>query len=224
MIFNVSSDDLQMKIAPVKGDYEISISDVFAPNDLDKVQSISEDKLLSALPHKYRAALTHIDEVLTWTSNENQVAFSTTYEPTGNSLKVYTDFPYNGRSFSLRTEDDLTEYTYTASGKNITFASALPKGTKVFVAYDHQSADEFLMLKEMVIQMMAIEISRRLYFHRDNEASQRFVSWQEEIDAMINAFHKGTLGVHQIDALILVNDPSTHSEVVEDFYANVLRW
>lgn len=221
-VFNITVQDIQGRISPLRGDYEVDLNTALDPNELSELIAIAEDRVLSALPHKYREALTRLDEVLSYSTREGVTSYTLAFQP--DTLALYVNYPYLGKAFSLRAQaDELPTTQYLLSGSTVSL-SALPAGSILYASYTHSQADSFLVVRNWVITLAAIEVANRLWFHRDEAGADRFSLWQEQFDNWTNQLRKGEVGIASIDSLKLVNDPNSPTFTVENPFDAVLRW
>jgi hypothetical protein len=221
MIFNITKNDVQTKLSPSRDANEFHVNDVFSNDEFNDIVKVFEDKVLSSLPYKYRRSLTHISEALTYNNKTLTNTYQLSLSPINNSLKVYINLI---RPWENRTDDDLTDINYTLSNSTITFSQNIPLGYKIYAEYDHNSAETLSALRDIVVNYIAIEISKRTYLHRSNDpANERLESWKSESDDYLDRLQKGLIGIVALDNINYVNDKKTSGNVVDDFYEFALR-
>lgn len=221
-MFGITKNDLQEKISPSESEYEFDAETDIGVTEFASMVSIAEDKILSVIPYKYRNAMEYIDEVLSFGADNNQTVFNLSFSPVVGSVKVYVNFP--AKSFSFRRFEDETTNTFTVDEveKTITFSTPLNSGDRVYAYYKHTEASNFYLLKDMAVTALAIEVSRRNFFHRNSDADTRFEQWGEALNLWQTQMQRGQIGIYQIDAIKQVEDVSVYGNDITNDPLDVL--
>lgn len=241
-IFFANSTDaaaaVQRKLSPDASSVEFSIGDG-ANDDMTladclQVIEICEDRLFGYLPDRYRKLLRTVDgESLTEFSREGQTTFRTSLVPVvEDSARLYVDYPVN-RGWDVRSVDDEADqnaYSWTIDNATgvveITGSpsgTSLAEGQRVYIEYDHTAAlTRFPWLRDIVVTWTAIEISRRYLYFRNQDAVDRWTSWEIDRNLYLKELRKSERGIDEIDNIKLVY--LDQDDIRRDFnYLKILR-
>jgi hypothetical protein len=218
--FNITKSDIQNKIDSVDVENKTDINIYYSNEDFEKIVKVWEDRVLSSLPLKYRKSLNIIHEAISYRSKTKTNIFKTSLTPkAGTQVKVYINLC---RSWEYRSDDDISKIPYTVSGNTITFDRDLEIGSVIFAEYEHDNAEAFAVIKDIIENYIAIEIDKRLIINRSDAGSQRFIHWQEQSDLYLDKLQKGLVGIPVIDNIDKIDNKASNN-IVEDFFETVLR-
>ncbi len=215
-LFGITASDIQNKITPSNSEQVFLIGDEgdISSVTVDSIVETQESRLLSHLPERERRLIRRVeDEILTEYATEGQTSFQLGLYPLDeSSLKLYKNYSQS-RSYFERTYEDAVstdDYTVDADTGVITFVEGLRKGDRLYAEYNHSAAQNFLYLKETVITMTVIELSKRFNNFRDNDGYERFDSWEEEVNNYLMTLRKSaSVGIDEIDQIKLRSETRT---------------
>jgi hypothetical protein len=218
--FNIQMEDINTKVAPLREQGESQVQSYFTELDFQEIVKSSTEMIVGSLPIKYRKLLSYLNLALTYNSGTGVIQYELPTLPVG-EVKVYINYPR--KSFKFRTEEDEYQGVYTVTNKTLEFEIAPEKGSRIFVHYEHNIASELYMLRAQVINLIAYEYSNRSFFHRDEQAKERFEAWKTEADNFIDQIQTGRIGLYQLDDLQLIKEQDSPSQIVDDPYDFIQR-
>lgn len=194
-IFGISASDILAKLVP-NSDAAGTTFDIGdgGTEDLTTAQAeailnIQEGKVLMRLNERYRRMMTRIEaEVVTRYATDQQTSFQLDLYPVSN-VKLYRDYSLTGRGWSARNvndEVDSDDYSVNLSTGEITFTTGLPMGASLLAEYNHTYAStaddvDLLSLRDYVVTLAAVEISRRFLYFQQGEAFETFTDWESSV-------------------------------------------
>ncbi len=170
-LFQIEPSELQAKLCPRNAGYSFLIDD--DTGDLTEAEVLAilntaEDRAMTRLSPRYRRLLRRVEaEFLVRQAEAGQTTLQTGLAPITGGLKLYKNYAFIRRGWSARRPaDELSADLYTAdlTTGEITLATPLQEGESVLAEYDHAAAGQILVLRDAVLTLAAVEISRRLRF------------------------------------------------------------
>lgn len=181
-LFQIEPAELQMKLSPRNGGYSFLIGD---EGDLTEAEVLSilntaEDRALTRLSPRYRRLLRRVEaEFIVRHAEAGQTTFQTGLAPISN-LKLYKNYGFIRRGWNARRpSDELSPSVYSVNLTTgvVTLATPLQDGETILGEYDHQAAGQILVLRDAVLTLAAVEISRRLRF-TSADGVEVFSDWE----------------------------------------------
>ena len=218
--FGITADDLSKKLVPANlatanPNGFVSIG---ASGDLTEAEALAiiyemEAIVLGRLDRRYQELIEECPgEILCKNAYDGQTTVTCKLTPiTNGTLRVFKNIDI-GRWEERNNDDALTEdddYTVNLTTGVITFTEALVAGDRIYADYSHTAASTHLLgLRYVVITLAAVEVWRRLKFHRDDFDDAFFTDWENSAYQTLNRW-KGNRVFDNVDLVYETNDDFT---------------
>ena len=207
----MTAADVQAKIAPVAGADVFSIGngadDSLTAAALESIVLDVEAQVVSYLRDRYQVLMDQVPgEVVVEEAVEGQVAFVLGLTPVvAGSVKLWVN--PRGAWRERRDLDALVNgFTLNVATGEVVLDVGLRRGDRVVAVYRHGFAPQVRALKALVVQMVAVEISRRFAYFRSADGFDRFEGWQSSAAGYLRDLSKqGAPAIPAFDQLKLVD-------------------
>jgi hypothetical protein len=213
-LFGITADDVRDKIMPNASAedwaFQIGESGDLSEAMVLEIVEAQEAMVESYLPHKYQVLLRRVEgEVAVRFAAGGETTVQSGLTPMTELHGVYRNFPRTRAWGDRRPGERLvegTEYSVVLVTGTVTLAVPLLEEERVYLDYSHGAAAGFVDLRHLVLNLTAVEVSRRLSYFRSAEGFDRFEQWQSSASGHLRDLDQGRVKVPRLDRLELVNE------------------